>query len=159
MPSADWLLQGLTVCRRCGYAYYGKRAPRSRKYDPANTLRYYRCSADGYRFSGRSVCNNSALRGDHLEEAVWDHVKSLLKDPRRVADEYRRRLVQVRDETREPDEIVRLERQMASLRRGMGRLIDGYAEDVIEGGIITAVSPARSTTRLVLVGSSLPSVT
>lgn len=52
-PGADWLLQGLTVCRRCGYAYYGKRAPRSRKYDPTNTLRYYRCiGADGYRFSG-----------------------------------------------------------------------------------------------------------
>ena len=25
-----WLLQGLTVCQRCGYAYYGKAAPRSR---------------------------------------------------------------------------------------------------------------------------------
>ncbi|EHK52297.1 resolvase-like protein, partial [Mesorhizobium alhagi CCNWXJ12-2] len=133
MPGSAWLLQGLTVCRRCGYAYYGKRAPRSRKYDPANTLRYYRCiGADGYRFSGRSVCDNSAVRGDHLEEAVWDQVKGLLEDPRRVADEYRRRLVQVRDETREPDEIARLERQMASLRRGIGRLIDSYAEGVID---------------------------
>ena len=37
---ASWLLQGLTVCRRCGYAYYGKAAPRSRKYDPTNILRY-----------------------------------------------------------------------------------------------------------------------
>jgi site-specific DNA recombinase len=45
---ASWLLQGLTVCRRCGYAYYGKAAPRSRKYDPTNILRYYRCTgADG----------------------------------------------------------------------------------------------------------------
>ena len=26
-----WLLQGLTVCRRCGYAYYGKAAPRSKR--------------------------------------------------------------------------------------------------------------------------------
>ena len=33
-----WLLQGLTVCRCCGYAYYGKTAPRSRKYDPMNPL-------------------------------------------------------------------------------------------------------------------------
>jgi site-specific DNA recombinase len=41
---ASWLLQGLTVCRRCGYAYYGKAAPRSRKYDPTNILRYYRCT-------------------------------------------------------------------------------------------------------------------
>ncbi|MES0183278.1 zinc ribbon domain-containing protein [Mesorhizobium sp. C386A] len=92
-------MQGLTVCRRCGYAYHGKRAPRSRKYDPTNTLRYYRCiGADGYRFSGHAVWNNPAVRGDHLEEAVWDKVKGLLEDPRRVADEYRRRLLQARDE-------------------------------------------------------------
>ena len=46
-----WLLQGLTVCQRCGYAYYGKTAPRSRKFDPKNILSYYRCTgADGYRF-------------------------------------------------------------------------------------------------------------
>jgi site-specific DNA recombinase len=39
-----WLLQGLTVCRPCGYAYYGKAAPRTRGYDPTNVLRYYRSS-------------------------------------------------------------------------------------------------------------------
>ncbi|MER9971963.1 hypothetical protein NKJ94_35770, partial [Mesorhizobium sp. M0060] len=81
---------------------------------------------------GHAVCNNPAVRGDHLEEAVWDQVKGLLEDPRRMADEYRRRLRQARDEIREPDEIVRLERQMATLRRGIGRLIDSYAEGVID---------------------------
>lgn len=88
-PSSDWLLQGLTVCHRCGYAYYGKRAPRvHNKYDPTNTLRYYRCTgADGHRFSGHPVCNNSPVRGDHLEEAVWDQVKALMEDPRRMAEE------------------------------------------------------------------------
>jgi site-specific DNA recombinase len=69
-----WLLQGLTVCQRCGYAYYGKTAPRSRKYDPMNTLRYYRCTgADGYRFSGKAVCNNGPVRSDQLEQIVWDN--------------------------------------------------------------------------------------
>ncbi|MER8576370.1 recombinase zinc beta ribbon domain-containing protein [Mesorhizobium sp. M1409] len=132
-PARTGCCRTLTVCRRCGYAYYGKRAPSSRKYDPTNTLRYYRCiAADGYRFSGHAVCNNPAVRGDHLEEAVWDQVKGLLEDSRRVADEYRRRLRQARDEIREPDEIVRLERQMATLRRGIGRLIDSYAEGVID---------------------------
>jgi hypothetical protein len=46
------LLQGLTVCRHCGYAYYGKIAPRTRGYDRTNVLRYYRCTgADGYRLA------------------------------------------------------------------------------------------------------------
>ena len=31
-----------------------------------------------------------------------------------------------------PDEILRLDRQIATLRRGIGRLIDSYAENVID---------------------------
>ena len=132
-PGQGWLLQGLTVCRRCGYAYYGKAAPRSRKYDPTNTLRYYRCTgADGHRFSGEAVCNNRPVRGDHLEQAVWDQVRTLLGDPGRVADEYRRRLTQAGNRATEPDEIMRLEQQMTTLRRGAGRLIDSYADGVID---------------------------
>ena len=128
-----WLLQGLTVCRRCGYAYYGKTAPRSRKYDPINILRYYRCTgADGYRFSGKAVCNNSPVRSDQLEQVAWEQVRALLEEPRRVADEYRCRIAQARDGAATPDEIVRLDRQMTSLRRGIGRLIDSYAEGVID---------------------------
>jgi site-specific DNA recombinase len=128
-----WLLQGLTVCQRCGYAYYGKMAPRSRKYDPMNALRYYRCTgADGYRFSGKAVCNNRPVRSDHLEQVVWDQVRALLEDPRRVADEYRRRIAQARDGTATSDEIIRLDRQMTSLRRGIARLIDSYTEGVID---------------------------
>jgi len=128
-----WLLQGLTVCQRCGYAYYGKTAPRSRKYHPMNTLRYYRCTgADGHRFSGKAVCNNRPVRSDQLEQVVWDQVRALLQEPRRVADEYHRRIAQARDGAAMPDEIVRLDRQMTSLRRGIGRLIDSYAEGVIE---------------------------
>ena len=128
-----WLLQGLTVCRRCGYAYYGKTAPRSREYDPTNTLRYYRCTgADGYRFSGKPVCDNGPVRADQLERVVWDQVKALLEQPDRVAHEYRRRIAQARDGAAAPDEILRLDRQISSLRRGISRLIDSYAEGVID---------------------------
>ena len=130
---ASWLLQGLTVCRRCGYAYYGKAAPRSRKYDPTNILRYYRCTgADGYRFSGAAVCDNGPVRSDQLEQVVWDQVKALLEQPDRVAHEYRRRIAQARDGAAAPDEILHLDRQISSLRRGIGRLIDSYAEGVID---------------------------
>lgn len=128
-----WLLQGLTVCRNCGYAYYGKTAPRSRKYDPTNILRYYRCiGADGYRFNGKAVCNNGPVRSDQLEQIVWDQVRALLEEPHRVADEYRGRMARARDGAAMPDEILRLDRQIATLRRGIGRLIDSYAENVID---------------------------
>jgi len=132
-PSQFWLLQGLTVCQRCGYAYYGKTAPRSRKYDPASILRYYRCTGtDGYRFNGNAVCHNGPVRGDHLEQVVWDQVRSILEEPSRVANEYRRRIGQARDGAAMPDEIVRLNHQITTMRRGIGRLIDSYAEGIID---------------------------
>jgi site-specific DNA recombinase len=128
-----WLLQGLTVCQHCGYAYYGKTAPRSRKYDPTNTLRYYRCTGgDGHRFNGKPVCNNGPVRADQLEQVVWDQVKALLEQPDRVAQEYRRRIAQAREGAKVPDEMLRLDRQISSLRRGISRLIDSYAEGVID---------------------------
>lgn len=130
-----WLLQGLTVCRSCGYAYYGKSAPRSRGYDPTNVLRYYRCTgADGYRFDGKAICRNAPVRADQLEQVVWDRITSLLEEPDRMADEYRRRIVQAANGAAAPEEIIRLDKQMTTLRRGIGRLIDGYAEGLIEKG-------------------------
>jgi site-specific DNA recombinase len=132
-PGQRWLLQGLTVCRRCGYAYYGKKAPRSCTYDPANALRYYRCTgADGYRFNGKAVCQNGPVRGDQLEQVVWSQVRSLLEQPDRVADEYRRRIGLARDGAGMPDEITRLNQQITTMRRGIGRLIDSYAEGLID---------------------------
>jgi site-specific DNA recombinase len=132
-PGPRWLLQGLTVCQRCGYAYYGKIAPRSRTYDPANVLRYYRCTgADGYRFNGQAVCHNGPVRGDQLEQVVWSQVRSILEEPDRVADEYRRRIGLAREGTAMPDEIVSLNKQMTTVRCGVGRLIDSYAEGLID---------------------------
>ncbi|MGO9722016.1 MAG: recombinase family protein [Methylocella sp.] len=129
---SGWLLQGLAVCRHCGYAYYGRAVPRSRK-DPSKKLRYYQCSgSEGYRFGGSPPCANQAVRADRLEEIVWNEVRALLEDPSRVEDEYRRRLAATRDGIVMPEEIARLDRQSATLRRGIERLIDSYAEGVIE---------------------------
>ena len=128
-----WLLQGLTVCRRCGYAYYGKAAPRSKRDPSQGEYRHYRCiGTDGCRFGGSAVCGNPPVRGDRLEQAVWDRVRALLEKPERVAEEYRRRLDAARDAATEPEEVKELDRQIAALRRGIGRLIDSYAEGVLD---------------------------
>src|SRR3954464_15804163 len=91
-----WLVQGLTVCRRCGYAYYGKTAPRNGKDRSKGELRYYRCiGSDAYRFGGRAVCDSAPVRGDRLEALVWEQVRAVLEGPERVCDEYNRCLRKV----------------------------------------------------------------
>ena len=93
-----YLLQGLVVCRHCGYAYYGKAISLRSAKGKRRAYAYYRCcGTDAYRFGGQRVCANPQVRTDRLDEAVWREVERLLQDPGRIAAEYERRLVQARD--------------------------------------------------------------
>jgi site-specific DNA recombinase len=57
-----------------------------------------------------------------------------LQEPERVADEYKRRLAQAAAGAEKPEEVARVEKQIASLQRGIERLIDSYAEGFVEKG-------------------------
>ena len=128
-----WLLQGQTVCRRCGYAFYGKTVPKSSKDRSKGEYRQYRCiSTDGHRFGGTALCSNRSVRTDHLEQAVWERVCTLLEAPDKMADEYRRRLHKASDSTVRSDELAQLGQQTAALQGGIGRQIDSYAAGVID---------------------------
>src|SRR5215210_7004758 len=126
-----YLLQGLVVCQQCGYAYYGKAISLSSAKGKRRAYAYYRCcGSDAYRFGGERLCANPQVRTDRLDEAVWREVERVLQDPSWIAAEYERRLVQVRDPT--AGDLAGIEAQIAKLRRGMGRLINGYAEGLID---------------------------
>ncbi len=128
-----WLLQGLTVCRCCGYAYYAKTSALSPTDRSKGKRHYYRCiGADAYRLNGATKCGNPTVRGDRLEQMVWDRVRALLEDPGRVADEFRRRIGQAYEGAGPPEQVVRLDRQMLTLRRGIDRLIDCYTGGFID---------------------------
>jgi site-specific DNA recombinase len=86
-----YLLQGLTVCAKCRYAYYGKMLSRSSP-KGKNRYAYYRCTGtDGYRFDGGPLCTNQQVRADQLDEYVWESVQQLLQDPAQVLEEWTRR--------------------------------------------------------------------
>jgi site-specific DNA recombinase len=128
-----WLLQGLTVCGRCHYAYYAKSSRLSPTDASKGSRHYYRCiGADAHRFTGAAKCDNPTVRGDRLEQIVWDQVRVLLEEPSRVAEEYRRRISQAHDAPAPSQEIARIERQMTALERGIERLIDIYTSGLID---------------------------
>jgi site-specific DNA recombinase len=129
---AKYLLQGLLVCRCCGYAYYGKPLSPSARKGHHREYAYYRCiGSDAYRFGGQRLCYNKQVRTDRLEQAVWHEVCQLLEDPQRLSDEYQRRLDAVQTAP-EPTDAALVEKQIAKLRQGIARLIDGYAEGYLE---------------------------
>ena len=130
---ALYLLQGLLQCQHCGYAFYGKRlSPSARKGKP-RAYAYYRClGTDAYRFGGERLCQNAQVRTDLVDLAVWQEVCTLLTHPERLAEEYRRRLQPETHAKRPP--LATVEGQIGQLRQGVARLIDSYAEGLIDKG-------------------------
>jgi len=129
---AKYLLQGLLVCRCCGYSYYGKPiSPSARKGNP-RSYAYYRCiGSDAHRFGGQRLCDNKQVRTDRLEQAVWHEVCQLLEDPQRLGDEYQRRLDALQAAPGDAEAAL-VDKQIAKLRQGITRLIDGYAEGYLD---------------------------
>jgi len=117
-----YLLQGLLVCAKCGYAYCG------RTNDERNA--YYRCGGamNIPRQGFERVCWNKELRMDQADTTVWQEVCRLLENPERLEQEYRQRL----QPQQQPKEHEGLDAQMSKLRRGIARLIDSYADGLID---------------------------
>jgi site-specific DNA recombinase len=117
-----YLLQGLLVCAKCGYAYCG------RTNDARNA--YYRCAGamNLPRHGFERLCWNKELRMDQADAAVWQEACLLLEHPERLEQEYRQRL----QPKPQPNEHEGLDAQLSKLRRGIARLIDSYADGLID---------------------------
>ncbi len=130
---AKYLLQGLVVCKLCGYSYYGKPVSNKAAKGQARDYTYYRCiGTDAYRFGGQRICSNTQVRTDLLEVAVWREVRTLLEHPQRLEQEYHCREQEPNNAKKQ--NLASLEVQISKLRQGMGRLIDSYAEGLIDKG-------------------------
>lgn len=90
---------------------------------------YYRCSgSDGYRFGGERIGDNAQVQGNILETAVWSEVSKLLMNPQSVELEHQNR-------TKNGallDNLEILRSQKAKLEHGAERLIDSFAEGLID---------------------------
>ena len=127
---AKYLLQGLLKCACCGYSYYGKPARGGRAQGKTRRYTYYRCiGMDAYRFGGNRICENKQVRTSVLEEAVWEDVSDLLRDPQRIQEEYQRRLT---DDSHESSlAIQQNEATINKLKRSIARLIDAYEDGLL----------------------------
>ncbi len=121
------LLQGLLVCRSCGYAYYRTSTRTARR-----RLFYYRClGSDHYRYPEGRRCTNRPVRQDALDALVWAEVIRLLENPSLVRQEIDRRLAALR--TEHPITVKResLVKTLDRIREAMGRLIEAYQEELL----------------------------
>ena len=118
------LLQGMLVCRQCGYGLY-RTATRTSK----QTLQYYRClGSDRYRHLKGPVCTNRPIRQDALDALVWTEVLRVLDDPALIDAEIARRraVAQTADPLR--TRTAELQREQARLDTSSERLLSAYQE-------------------------------
>jgi site-specific DNA recombinase len=121
-----YLLQGLVVCARCRYAYYGKTVSKAAA-KGGRQYAYYRCvGTDSYRFAGGRVCTNPQVRSDQLDDYVWESVRQVLEDPGRVAQEWARRAGADREHVEHRLQRDEAAAALASHERSLKRLIDAY---------------------------------
>jgi len=121
------LLQGLLVCRGCGYAYYRTSTRTSRR-----KLYYYRClGSDDYRYPEGRRCTNRPVRQDALDTLVWDEVIRLLGNPGLVHQEIDRRLAALRTEHPMTAKRESLVKALDRIHGAMERLIEAYQEELL----------------------------
>jgi site-specific DNA recombinase len=130
-PRSDrYLLQGLVVCKRCGYACCAAGLQRASG-KTKKPYSYYRClGSDKFRSGGQRLCWNKAVRTDFLDAAVWEDVRGLLSEPERIRAEYQRRHQRKKPGSdREADQLTKL---VSQVKKTISRLIDAYGDGLLE---------------------------
>jgi len=132
------LLQGMLVCRECGYSCYRTSTRTTNK-----RISYYRCiGQDGWRHVGGRVCHGRPVRADELDPLVWGEVRRLLEDPALVRAEIDRRLATLHTEHPAARRRETLERDLARAEGAIARLIEAYQEQLISIDELRARTPA-----------------
>ena len=132
------LLQGIIVCRHCGYAYY-RCSTRSKN---GKLREYYRCSGtDGHRRPEGRVCENRPVRLAEIDELVWARVLALLEDPALIQAEIDRRLQTIRATHPAAGRRDALERDLRRAQTALRRLLDGYQEQLVTLDELRARTP------------------
>jgi len=121
------LLQGLLVCKECGYALYRTSTRTSKR-----KIYYYRCiGSDNYRHANGRVCACAPIRQDYLDEVVWNQVVRLLENPNLIEKEINRRIEESAYSSVTERRKEALMKELTRLQKGIDKLLDAYQEDII----------------------------
>ena len=121
------LLQGMLVCRQCGYGLYRTSTRTSKR-----QLHYYRClGSDRYRHLKGPVCPTRPIRQDTLDALVWTEVLRVLDDPALIDAEIERRRAVARTADPLRNRTAELQREQARLDTSSERLLSAYQEGLV----------------------------
>lgn len=110
------LLQGLLICSSCGHPYYKKTRPSQQD--------YYACST---RLTG-GECSNRSFKQNELDEAIWNHVINLLRNPQLIDEEINNRLQEYSQDKKVQIKRQEIEKEIFRLNKAKDKLLDAYQD-------------------------------
>lgn len=120
-----YLLTGLVRCGRCGARLAGA---------CSKGYRYYRCTHRGTRYGDGPIppearCDAPWTQADWLEEAVWDRVAGLFRDPERLRAELEQRKAEGSPtRTAAEQELASMRARLGAIPREQDRLLGAFAK-------------------------------
>jgi site-specific DNA recombinase len=123
----EYLLRGLTRCRRCGRLFVGE----SSRGPGGNPVVWYRCSGRRAKPDGHGGCDQRACPGTWLDALVWDVCAQLLTAP---PEEVITGPLPVEDVDEEPEDISGLQARLEEIETTRQRIVDLLVRGVIESG-------------------------
>jgi len=124
----QYLVSRLLTCGICGGAYTGSGyIKRGKEY------RYYSCCVkDPLTSPDGRPCLGPRVNADTLEEVIWETVKSLLKDPDALREEFDRRQTHKQQPDERFDRRKELLGEMKRLSGRLDRFLDLYGDDKLD---------------------------
>ena len=127
----SYLLRCLLTCKSCELAMFGVTYKAT---DTRPEHRYYQCHGKDPILSAREhKCTQRPAKANELEEAVWEHVKQLMRDPERLLSQFEQFAhSSSANDDKEDAEAKKFEAHLRRLSREQTRLVDAYQAGIIE---------------------------
>jgi len=126
----SYLLRCLLSCESCDLAMFGVTYKAT---DTQPERRYYQCHGKDPILSAREhKCTQRPAKAGELEEAVWEHVKGLMRDPEHLLAHFEQFAHSgSANDDKEEAEAKKLEGHLRRLSREQTRLVDAYQAGII----------------------------
>ena len=126
-----YLWRCLLSCQNCALAMFGVTYKATER-QPER--RYYQCHGKHPIMSSRAhKCTQRQAKAKELEEAVWEHVKGLMRDPARLLSQFEQFAHSSSESgATEEAEAKKFEAHLRRLSREQTRLVDAYQAGIIE---------------------------
>lgn len=119
----QYLLRGLVECAKCNSPFFGT---------PCHGKLFYRCGNRSRTFPLPRECRAKMISAPKLENAVWDEVCNVLKNPDIIIKQIQRKQERILKGKKTLEEsLADIDKKLDHITEEEGRLLDAYRANII----------------------------